>query len=156
LASNPAISNSIHFVGEVCGTEKNAVLSLADLFVLPSESEGFSNSVLEAMSWSTPVLISPGCNFDQVESESVGWIANPTPTALSRKLVEVTSDPRELAYRGMRARELILKSFSIDRVVDMYEALLTRKLFESDVHASSGDPPASESEDILFKKSHNK
>lgn len=125
LSSIPSISDSVHFVGEVYDLKKNAVLSLANLFVLPSESEGFPNAVIEAMAWSTPVLVSPGCNFPQVEAESAGWIVNPTPYDLSKRLSHVISDPNELIERGLHARRLVSNAYSIDKVVDMYEELVS-------------------------------
>lgn len=125
LSKNPSISHSVHFIGEVYGLRKIAALSLANLFVLPSESEGFPNAVLEAMAWSTPVLISPGCNFPNVEAESAGWIVNPSPSDISKKISYVISDTNELLERGMRARKLVGDAFTMDKVVDMYEELLS-------------------------------
>ena len=124
ICENPSISHSVHFIGEVYGLRKIAALSLANLFVLPSESEGFPNAVLEAMAWSTPVLISPGCNFPNVEAESAGWIVNPSPLDISKKLSYAISDSKELQVRGMRARSLVGESFTMDKVVDLYEELL--------------------------------
>jgi len=66
LASDLGISSSVVFAGPLYGEQKRAALAGADLFVLPSFSEGFSMAILEAAAYSLPVLLTPGCNFPEL------------------------------------------------------------------------------------------
>lgn len=52
------ISNHFHFTGFLKGEEVNQMFSLSDVYVMPSVSEPFGISPLEAMSSNVPVIIS--------------------------------------------------------------------------------------------------
>lgn len=119
VAASP-VRSRIHFVGEVSGPRKLAALSLADLFALPSSSEGFSNAVLEAMAWSVPVLITTGCNFPEVAREDAGWVIDGA-TQLAEALSEAVADPARLKDRGRKARALIERDYQESHVLDLYE-----------------------------------
>src|ERR1043166_4787482 len=64
------------FPGMVSGDEKADLLARADLFCLPSTAEGFSNAVLEALASATAVMLSPQCNFPEVESANAGVVVD--------------------------------------------------------------------------------
>ena len=68
------LARSVIFPGMVEGVTKNQLLARADLFCLPSTAEGFSMAVLEALASGTPVLLSPGCHFPEVEQAGAGRI----------------------------------------------------------------------------------
>ncbi len=73
------IQNSVLLTGMVTGKRKNALLSRADVYTLPSHAEGFSISILENLAVGNPVVITPGCNFPEVERVGAGYIVDPTP-----------------------------------------------------------------------------
>ena len=64
-----ALQESIRLVGMLTGDDKKAALADADLFTLPSYSEGFSMAVLEAMAAGTPALVSDRVGFGEVIRE---------------------------------------------------------------------------------------
>ena len=64
------------FPGMVTGEAKQGLLARADLFCLPSDAEGFSMAVLEALANSTAVLLSPGCHFPEVERAGAGRVVS--------------------------------------------------------------------------------
>lgn len=120
LVRESGMSDRIHFLGEVAAEKKAAAFSLADLFVLPSESEGFSNAILEAMSYGLPVLITPGCNFPEVEEHRAGWIVPAEEGALRDQLKTILPNREELSARGEAARNLIEDRYLESHVVDAY------------------------------------
>lgn len=63
------LNAKVHFKGLVSGNFKNALLNQAKLFVLPSFSEGFPVSVLEAMQSGCPLLISCFTGLHEVMEE---------------------------------------------------------------------------------------
>lgn len=69
--SQAGLQHRVIFPGMVSGEAKLDLLARADLFCLPSDAEGFSMAVLEALASGTPVLLSPGCHFPEVETAGV-------------------------------------------------------------------------------------
>lgn len=118
------------FPGMVSGSTKAALLARADLFCLPSDAEGFSMAILEALVNRTAVLISPGCHFERVETSGAGRIAAPTTQALESALADLLRDPVRLRAMGEAGRDLVLKHYTWDRVasemIDVYEEGLAR------------------------------
>ena len=73
----PFIKENIQYLGPIYGEEKIHFLKKAHYYFLPSFSEGFPTSVLEAMAWGGIPLISKGCNFEETFTESLGYLAEP-------------------------------------------------------------------------------
>jgi glycosyltransferase involved in cell wall biosynthesis len=96
-----------------------------DLLAIPSTNEGLSNVALEAMSCGVPALGNTGCGHEQVITpDADGWIAAlDTPTALAGQLTKLLKEPARLAEFGLRAREKVKASFSLDSMTDAYERL---------------------------------
>lgn len=73
----PFIKNNIKYLGPVYGSEKEKLLREAHYYILPSYSEGFPTSIVEAMSFGAIPIISEGCNFPQVFEEEIGYQVKP-------------------------------------------------------------------------------
>jgi glycosyltransferase involved in cell wall biosynthesis len=127
-AAESSMADRIHFVGEVAGDRKRAAFSAADLFVLPSESEGFSNAIIEAMSWGIPVIITEGCNFPEVTEADAGWVIPAECGALRAALAEAVADDGRLRKMGANAGSLVESSYQQSHVVDLYESLALSSL----------------------------
>jgi len=94
-------SQRILFTGWLDGEKKDAVLSGASLLVLPSHQENFGLCVMEALSHSVPVLISPHVNLaEEIVLANAGWIATVDKDALLSRLAEALDDEDERARRG--------------------------------------------------------
>lgn len=127
LISECRLQDKIVFTGEIAGSQKQAAFSLADAFVLPSESEGFSNAVVEALSWSLPVLITKGCNFPEVEEAGAGKVVDYNTDSLLHGLVALAGDPTDLSTFGKNARQLVEDKYLLADIVDKYESLALSK-----------------------------
>jgi glycosyltransferase involved in cell wall biosynthesis len=112
------LKGKVIFPGMVQGELKLQLLRRADLFCLPSDAEGFSMAILEAMASGTPVLISPGCHFPEVHAYRAGRIAPPHAGALANALAEMLRDPGELKAMGVRARSLVASNYTWDSVAN--------------------------------------
>lgn len=112
------LTERVLFPGMVSGKDKIDLLARADLFCLPSTGEGFSMAVLEAMASATPVLLSPGCHFPEVELAGAGRISPPDPDALAKALACLLADPEKLKGMGTRGREFVARAYSWERVID--------------------------------------
>jgi len=106
VASN-AQRDRILFTGWLDGEKKDAVLGCASLLILPSHQENFGLCVMEALSHSVPVLVSPHVNLaTEISSANAGWIAAVEKDALAARLAEALEDEEELARRGRAGKEL--------------------------------------------------
>ena len=93
---NAGAEDRILFPGMVTGRLKEELLARADLFCLPSEAEGFSISILEALANATPVLISPGCHFSEVEEAGAGRVVRPEPDKIRDAMADLLNNHEKL------------------------------------------------------------
>jgi glycosyltransferase involved in cell wall biosynthesis len=101
----------------VSGAEKHALLRTADLFVLPSYSEGFPMAVLEAAAHRIPVVQTDECNFPELTAAGGAWECRPEPKAVETTLrTALIAEGAERAERGLRGRELVERSYCWDQI----------------------------------------
>jgi glycosyltransferase involved in cell wall biosynthesis len=103
----------------VSGAEKHGLLRTADLFVLPSYSEGFPMAVLEAAAHRIPVVQTTECNFPELAAVGGAWECRPERDAVEAALRSAfTAEDTERAERGMRGRALVERNYSWDQVAN--------------------------------------
>ena len=103
----------------VSGAEKHALLRTADLFVLPSYSEGFPMAVLEAAAHRIPVVQTDECNFPELTAAGGAWECRAEQDAVQRALREALSaEDAERAEAGRKGRELVERSYSWDQIAE--------------------------------------
>ncbi len=122
--------SGVQFTGQV----QDAVpyLQAADLFVLPSSTEGLSNSILEAMSCGLPVLATTvGGAPDVIQHNVSGYLIPPDDVdALQRGLKTLLGDGALRFTLGSNARARMLSEFSLDSVAERLATLYHRLLNE--------------------------
>lgn len=128
LVNNLGITGHFHFAGGISNLREH--LASADIFVLPSRSEGFSNAIVEAMAASLPVVAtSVGGNAEAVKEGVTGFIVPPEdPDALAAAIARLLSDPRRASEMGVAGKDLAAKEFTLDammnRTTQVYRNLL--------------------------------
>ncbi len=124
------VLDRVRFTGMLAGEDRLPALAAADVFVLPSYSEGFSIAVLEALAAGCPVVITRNCNFPEVAAAGAGLVVEPEAGQVASALARVLDEP-ELGQRmGARGRALIEERYTWDRTAaqfaDMYRSILAR------------------------------
>jgi sugar transferase (PEP-CTERM/EpsH1 system associated) len=101
------------------------IMRALDCFVLPSLSEGISNTILEAMASGCPVVATRvGGNPELIEDQCTGRLVSPgNSLALSEAILSYFNQPNEARRHGEAARRVVERRFSLDRMVDDYEQL---------------------------------
>jgi glycosyltransferase involved in cell wall biosynthesis len=102
----------------------------ADLFVLPSATEGLSNSLLEALACGLPtVATTVGGATDVIQHGERGWLIPPDePEKLQEGILTLFAN-EGLRERFSRAgREQIVENYSLEMVVAQLTALYDRML----------------------------
>lgn len=129
-ANVAGLARRVRFAGMVTGDRKSALLHRANLFCLPSDAEGFSMAILEALAHETAVLISPRCFFPAVAEVGAGRIVEPTIEALESALRSLLSQPDRLRSMGRAGRALVAERYAWDSVttamLDAYEEGIDR------------------------------
>ena len=111
--------DQVIFTGSMAGSAKIALLHSADLFVLPSYSEGFPMSLLEAAACEVPVVATRTCNFPEVSFSQTGWECDPTAESLTATLsVALQATVSERKQRGENGRSLLEMQYSWSSVID--------------------------------------
>jgi sugar transferase (PEP-CTERM/EpsH1 system associated) len=98
------------------------LLNSMDVFVLPSISEGMSNTILEAMATGLPVVVSrAGGNPELVEEGSVGGLFDPRDVEALAGHLSLLVDNRDLRREyGRAARQRAVDKFSLSGMVQQY------------------------------------
>ena len=102
-------------------------LQASDLFVFPSEREGFGNALVEAMSCGLPIVcsrIDSGAVDLVVEGEQGYTFEVGDSEGLSRRILDVLGDDAARARMGAAGRALVEPLLKVERVTDLYEEAL--------------------------------
>lgn len=96
-----------------------------DLLAAPSEIEGLSNAVLEAMACAVPVLAHQACgNAEVIDRHRSGYLADlRDAVGLAAELQAALSDVDELRRRGAAARQAVLERYSMEAMEASYREL---------------------------------
>jgi len=115
------IGDRVLFTGLLAGREKLCAYVDADVFVLPSHSEGLPMTVLEACASGTPVLISEQCNVPEVSDFEAGFVITNDRTSLLTALREILSEPGLRWHLGSNGKRMVEECFTWQAVVDKLE-----------------------------------
>lgn len=135
LINDAGIFENVRLLGP-CSEVYN-ILSKADIFVLPSLGEGFSNALGEAMACELPCIVTDVGDSAEVLGDS-GWVVPPRDSdALAAIIINsLEADIELLREMGVAARKRIVEQFSIIRSVGIFETLyeeVTNKLINGDL-----------------------
>ncbi len=115
--------DSITFAGK--RTDVRAFLAFADIFVLPSKTEGMSNALLEAMAAGLPCLATPVGATPQMLDDGRSGLLLPVGDvdAWARSLSELGHDAQRRASLGQAAYRRIMAEYDFSIIGKRYENL---------------------------------
>jgi glycosyltransferase involved in cell wall biosynthesis len=130
LARQTGLNGDAIFAGWLDGDQKYAALKGASLLAMPSYQENFGISLIEAMAYSVPVLVSPHVNLaPKIKEERAGWITELNKEHLAGTLAEALGSLEERNRRGDKARALA-QSFAAPiiakKLFDLYQSLIDK------------------------------
>ena len=128
LSRERGISGLVHAVG--AQEEVVPLLSIADVFLLPSALESFGLAALEAMACEVPVIASRVGGLPEVIEHGISGFLYPlgAEDEMAASAVALLKDParhREVAQAACRR---VRAEFCVERVVPMYEACYRKLL----------------------------
>jgi len=125
LVQSLGLEERVHFLG--FRSDVAELLPLFDLFVLSSREEGISLTLIEAMAAGLPIVATRvGGNPEVVVDGETGLLVEAgQPEALAAALGSLLGDPDTRMRMGRRGREVALRRFDIERLIDEYQAIYT-------------------------------
>ncbi|MGI5125222.1 glycosyltransferase family 4 protein [Pseudonocardia sp. CA-107938] len=125
LVAERGLAGSVSVHSWLSPAEVADLLSAADVFVLPSRSEGQPMALLEAMAHGLCVVVSDvGGIPEMVDDETSGLLVPADDVeALTDALRRVLADPELAARLGAAARKRVLAEFDVDVVWRRFDAL---------------------------------
>jgi glycosyltransferase involved in cell wall biosynthesis len=131
LISNLNLSDRVFLIGYY--DKAFCFLPYFDVFVLPSYTEGFPITLLEAMQAGTPIVATRVGEVPAVlDGGRFGRLVPPgDPEALAKGIEEVYSNRQEAKQRSVGAQERVLMEYGVEkmvqRYVDLYHTVIHRK-----------------------------
>lgn len=125
------LTNSVILAGPLFGQMKRDAFAAAELFVLPSYSEGAPIVILEALGAGVPVIATKASPWPQLTSHGCGWWTDIEVNAIAEALQAALSrSPEQLRQMGQAGKALMVADFTwqqaAQKTVRLYDWLLGR------------------------------
>jgi hypothetical protein len=124
LRDHLSLPANVELVGPVSRSAVEEHYRQADLFVLPTHSDGFAITQLEALAQGLPVIASRHCGDVVIDGHNGHLIDTVTADALEEQLRWALDHPQALAYMAARAPAR-LATYAPECVVDMLVAAVS-------------------------------
>jgi len=101
------------------------IMRRLDIFILPSQAEGISNTILEAMATGLTVIATDvGGNPELVVDGKTGsLIAAADVVLMAEKILDYVNDAEKRHQHGQNAHQRVLQEFSLTAMVGRYKAV---------------------------------
>ena len=119
------ISDIVDYIGFVSGDQKKDIIKSSDIYLLPSYNEGLPISILEAMSYSKPVIsTSVGGIPEIVHHGDNGYLIAPgDQRSLFQFLKELIQNPVDRTNMGRKSYQIVKDGYFPDKVLQKLNAL---------------------------------
>jgi glycosyltransferase involved in cell wall biosynthesis len=123
LAKNLHIEENVMFLG--AREDVPELLLGADVGILSSHQEGFSNAILEGMAAALPMIVTDvGGNPEAVVDQETGFVVAPRNAEQFAVAIDrLAGDPQLRQSMGRKAKTRIQQEFTLDGCVRRYEQL---------------------------------
>ncbi len=113
------IGDRVIFTGALNGREKLEAYAGSDIFVLPSYSENFGMTVIEAMACGLPVVISDKVGIcREAKGKNCAIVVEPNTESVYNGLSKLLDDERLKKDMAESGRSFVNESYNIDKVAD--------------------------------------
>jgi len=116
---------SVTYCGSIAPADLDKVLLENHLFILPSKSENYGHSIIEALSAGRPVITSNNTPWNKLQESIAGMNVDPENSKELVNAIErfVKMDQAELEEWGRKAHEYAGKSVDIKMIQQQYKRM---------------------------------
>ena len=116
-------SNGLYYLGKQVDVE--SIISIFDIGVLTTYTEGISNSIMEYMALGKPVIATDGGGTKELLNNKISGylISVGDKKDLVDKLIFLINHPSISKEMGRNGRKIIKAKFNIDLMIDKYKKL---------------------------------
>ena len=127
-------SENYKYLGVVSGKKKLDLLKKTNILVLPSYSEGFSRSILEAMSLGKPIICTPvGAHKDVISDGVNGYVVKTGDyKMISKKIIEILENPKQRKSFAETNYNYVRDKFHMDLIVQQMGQYIEQVIREND------------------------
>lgn len=116
--------------GCVTGEDKDRAYRNADLFILPSRSEGMPVAVLEALSYGVPCIITPETNMAElIKQHNCGWVVNLSASdicsSIERIVLQFHKERKELFDNAIATARMFDWKKIAERTINLYSETIS-------------------------------
>jgi glycosyltransferase involved in cell wall biosynthesis len=129
LAKELSVENIVHFEGSVPHKSIPRYLSMMDIFVMPSLSESFGVSALEAQAMKVPVVATNIGGIPEVVKDGIsGLLVKPKDSKeLASAIIKLLGNDALRKYMGENGRKFVIEKYEWERnaeeMEELYESL---------------------------------
>ncbi len=121
LVAENALHEKAIFTGMLTGKQKENALYAADVFVLPSYSESFGMSAIEAMSLGVPVVVTTRVGIaPDIGKVGAGLVVEKDDRQLADAVLSILGDPSLAQRMGTKGSELVSREFDASRLAEKW------------------------------------
>jgi glycosyltransferase involved in cell wall biosynthesis len=124
------------FTGLLAAEDRMEALAAADVFILPSYSEGFPIAPIEALAAGVPVIVTAACNIPGIEEQNVGLISTTEVSTLSQAMIRLADNPALRKQMGANGRTMVSNTYTWDRI-----AAQMTTVYQNILRGSNGSSP---------------
>lgn len=107
LLMTNGIQDLIRFGDALYGSEKENELLNSDVFIMTSRFEGHPMSLIEAMDYGLPCIVTTGTNMrKEVVEADAGWGADNDAKSIARAILNMLKERERLCAKGKNAQKL--------------------------------------------------
>ena len=127
------ISDIVSYIGWVSGEKKIEIFNQSDVFILPSYYEGLPISILEAMSYSMPIISTQIGGIPEIVEDGVnGYLIHPGNKGELKQAIDSLITNTELRRKMGKESQCMVGRFLPESVIrqlsDLYKLLLVKSL----------------------------
>jgi len=128
LSLSLGIAQAVRFLGY--RQDIATLMSTSDVITMPSLREGLPYVLLEALALARPVVgTRVGGIPEVVKHGETGFLVPPKDSeSLAKAIIQLLRNPEEAARLGERGRELVLREFNVETMVQKIAAIYTEVL----------------------------